>query len=181
MKPAHSLTPLPKYLLTNTLPTARGETPPSLPDSCFLSSEDSRTEVQNQVPTKKPCRARGAGTCAVGRPGGYRQERILPEATRYNRTTRFQTRFPSKRSNSSLENSWEEAKGLQEEMQMGKRGLIVLFSFPLSWPHHTACRILVPVQELNPCPCSGSVGPNPLDHQGTPQSFLQILHQGKGT
>ena len=39
---------------------------------------------------------------------------------------------------------------MQEEMKMGKRGLITLFSFPLSWPHHTVCRILVPCSGIEP-------------------------------
>lgn len=63
---------------------------------CFLSSEDSRTEVQNQVPTKKPCRARGAGTCAWVARVDTARGRDPAEATRYNRTTRFQTRFQAK-------------------------------------------------------------------------------------
>ena len=54
-------------------------------------------------------------------PGGYRQGKRSCRSYQIQQDHEVSDQVLNRRSNRSLENSWEEATGLQEEMKMGKR------------------------------------------------------------
>lgn len=62
--------------------------------------------------------------------GGYHQGKRSCLSDQIQQDHKVSDQVLSKRSNSNLENSWEEATGVQEEMKIGKRGLPFLFPFP---------------------------------------------------
>ena len=137
-----------------------------------------RGEVQNQVPTKKTHRARGAGTCVVGRPGWIPPgEEILPKRPDTTGPQGFRSGFKQKKQQQLRKQLGGGNGGARRDEDREERTAL---SFPLSWPHHTVCRILAPCSGTEPVRRSGVWRPNHWTVRELPRSLLQI-HQGKGT